>query len=256
MFAGGCKNQAFQWDLATNQTKVVGAHSAPIKECKWIPEANMLATASWDKTLCYWDLRQQNPAAKVQLPERAYCMDVAYPMLVVATAERKVQIYELRSGPSKPYQTMDSMLKFQSRSLACFPDKSGFALGSIEGRVAIMHVEANMKQKNFAFKCHRVKDEVYAVNSLAFHQRYGTFATCGSDGKYVFWDKDSKTRLKLFQRNNQPITASEFSPDGTIFAYALSYDWSKGLEYHNPKKCPPQIMLHPVQDSEIQPKKK
>jgi mRNA export factor len=36
---------------------------------------------------------------------------------------------------------MQSPLKHQSRTIACFNDKSGFALGSIEGRVAIHHVE-------------------------------------------------------------------------------------------------------------------
>jgi hypothetical protein len=38
-------------------------------------------------------------------------------------------------------QRIQSPLRYQSRSLACFPDKKGFALGSIEGRVAIHHVE-------------------------------------------------------------------------------------------------------------------
>lgn len=49
---------------------------------------------------------------------------------------------------------------------------------------------------------------------------------------YIFWDKDSKQRLKMFKGTDepgraQPITCSTFNRDGTIFAYALSYDWSK-----------------------------
>lgn len=32
---------------------------------------------------------------------------------------------------------------------------SGFALGSIEGRVAVQLVDANNPKDNFTFKCHR-----------------------------------------------------------------------------------------------------
>lgn len=39
----------------------------------------------------------------------------------------------------------------------CFPptDKSGYLIGSIEGRVAVHHVEEANQSKNFTFKCHR-----------------------------------------------------------------------------------------------------
>lgn len=43
----------------------------------------------------YWDLRTPNPVSTVTLPERCYAMDVVYPLLVVGTAERHVQIFNL-----------------------------------------------------------------------------------------------------------------------------------------------------------------
>ena len=91
-----------------------------------------------------------------------------------------------------------------ARVVACFPDKGGFALGSIEGRVTIQHTAQDKQAKNFAFKCHRQEvrsqpAEVYAVNAITFHPR-GTFATAGGDGCISFWDKDEKQRLKLFPR--------------------------------------------------------
>ena len=42
-------------------------------------------------------------------------------------------------------------------------------VGSIEGRVAVQHVEDSMQSKNFTFKCHRDGNDVYAVNSIVFH---------------------------------------------------------------------------------------
>ena len=37
--------------------------------------------------------------------------------------------------------------------------------------------------------------------------------------------------------------------DGTIFAYAVSYDWSKGSEHYNPRTN--HLLLHPVPETEI-----
>ena len=51
----------------------------------------------------YWDLRTANPIATVQLPERCYTFDIQYPLLVVGTAERHIQIYNL-TNPSTAYK--------------------------------------------------------------------------------------------------------------------------------------------------------
>ena len=55
---------------------------------------NMLITASWDRTVRYWDLRQPNPVHTQQLPERVYAMDAVFPVLVVGLADagRKIQV--------------------------------------------------------------------------------------------------------------------------------------------------------------------
>jgi mRNA export factor len=120
-------------------------------------------------------------------------------------------------------------------------------VGSIEGRVAVQHIDEAQQSKNFTFKCHRDNNDIYAVNAISFHPVHATFATSGSDGAYNFWDKDSRQRLKALQRCNPPIPCSAFNHDGTIFAYAVSYDWSKGAENHTPAQAQNFILLHPTQ---------
>eukprot|EP01112_Ceratiomyxa_fruticulosa_P018379 TRINITY_DN5863_c0_g1_i1.p1 TRINITY_DN5863_c0_g1~~TRINITY_DN5863_c0_g1_i1.p1 ORF type:complete len:345 (-),score=62.98 TRINITY_DN5863_c0_g1_i1:37-1071(-) len=249
VYAGGCDNKAKLWNLATNQLSQVALHSAPIKSVFWVEEIQALATGSWDKTLKYWDTRQSTPVHSISLPERVYCMDFMYPLAVVGTAERHVIIYDLRK-PTVEFKRITSPLKYQSRVLTCFPDKTGFALGSIEGRVAIHHVEDKDATSNFAFKCHREGMEIYSVNAINFHPTFGTFATAGSDGAFNFWDKDSKQRLKQFSRASQPIPCAAFNNDGTIYAYAVSYDWSRGSEFYNPG-AQNYILLHPTTEGEI-----
>jgi mRNA export factor len=139
-------------------------------------------------------------------------------------------------------------LKYQHRCVTIFKDKqnrpAGFALGSIEGRVAIQYINpVNPTKENFTFKCHRSvvtaagqTQDIYAVNDIAFHPTYGTLATVGSDGRYYFWDKDARTKLKNSEAMEQPISSCCFNHTGHVFAYSVSYDWSKGHEHYNPSK--------------------
>eukprot|EP00899_Mesostigma_viride_P024479 jgi/Mesvir1/5215/Mv15345-RA.1 len=252
VFSGGCDRQAKMWPVATGgAATTVAQHDQPISALSWVPEMNCLVTCSWDKTLKYWDTRQSTPACTVQLPDKGYCMSVRHPLLVVGTADRNLLVYNL-TNPQVEYKRIQSPLKYMTRCVATFPDKTGYLVGSIEGRVAVQHVDDSLSSKNFTFKCHRDNNDIYSVNSLSFHPTHGTFATTGSDGAYNFWDKDSKQRLKAFNRCNAPIPASCFNHDGSIFAYAVSYDWSKGAEAYNPN-TPNQnhILLHITQEVDV-----
>ena len=261
MVFAGCGDGSLQmWRLGQPQAQQVGKHDAPIKHSFHVAETNVVLTGGWDKSVRAWDCRTPNPVATIPLPERCYAMDVRHPLLVVGTAERKVCIYDLSSANwQQPYRVEDSPLRHQTRCVAAFPDREGFAIGSIEGRVGIHHVDPKNAHRNFAFKCHRETQDaragqtglcnIYAVNSIAFHH-LGTFATAGSDGVYNYWDKDSKQRLMQFKKAAQTISTACFSPSGGLYAYALSYDWSRGSESHSPQ-IPNQIMIHRVQKDEI-----
>ena len=239
------------WSLATNQSTVVGRHDAPIRHCFFVPQLNnMVVTGAWDRTLKYWDLRSPTPVHTQAVPDRVYAMDLAYPLAVVGTANRRIQVFNL-TNPGAPYKDIESPLKFQTRCVACFPDTTGYLVGSIEGRVAVQHVEDAAQAKNFTFKCHREGADIYAVDSMAFHPQFGTFVTTGADGAYNFWDKDSKQRLKAMAKANAPIPAGTFNRDGSIYAYAVCYDWSHGHAGHNPAAAQTHILLHPTQEGEV-----
>jgi mRNA export factor len=251
VFSAGCDKTAKMWNIAQpgHQGQQIAAHNEAIKCIAHVTVPSpMVVTGSWDKTIKYWDTRQPTAACTVQLTERCYAMDAVGSLLCCATADRKISIYNLAS-PQQPFKIMDSPLRHQSRCIACFPDQSGFALGSIEGRVAIQYVQDQQPSKNFAFKCHRdnSNNDIYPVNAIAFH-KFGTFATAGSDGSFHFWDKDSKQRLKQFNKQATSITACAFNAPGDLFAYAVSYDWCKGAEHANQTN---KIMLHDTKENEI-----
>ena len=91
--------------------------------------------------------------------------------------------------------------------MRCFPNKSGYVVSSIEGRVAVEYLDpsAEAQKKKYAFKCHRMKENgienIYPVNAISFHKEYNTFATGGSDGYVNIWDGYNKKRLCQFHRS-------------------------------------------------------
>lgn len=263
MASGGADKAGRVIDLGSGSTQQVAAHDEPIKCIRWVDVPNsaqqMLVTGSWDKTIKYWDLRAQQPVASVQCQDRVYALDVKDKLLVVGTADRYINIISL-SDPAKFYKTMQSPLKWQTRVVSCVIDASGFAVGSIEGRCAFQYVEEKDASSNFSFKCHRetppnARDisNVYSVNAISFHPVHGTFSTAGSDGTFHFWDKDAKHRLKGYPNVGGTISATNFNRDGNIFAYAVSYDWSKGFSANN-QNYPNKVMLHPVAPDECKPR--
>ena len=68
-----------------------------------------------------------------------------------------------------------------------------------------------------------------------------------------FWDKDSKQRLKAMAKCAAPIPACAFNMDGSMLAYAVSYDWSKGAEAHAPGAAN-RLYLHATQEAEVKPR--
>jgi len=252
----GCADGSLKrWTMASNTVELLGKHDAGIKEVRWIPEMNVCVTGSWDKTIKVWDGRAPQAQGTINAPERVYCMDTASPRVVVGCADKKVHVFDLRA-PTAAAQSIEPLIKMQLRSLACFPNKTSFAVGSIEGRVAIHYFDQVQQSQNFAFKCHRAgqnQNEIYAVNVIKSHP-LGTFVTCGSDGTLNIWDKDSRQRLKAFNKCPAPISAAAFNDAGTILAYSPSYDWSKGHE--GAGKYPSQIFLHACSEMDVKPRPK
>jgi mRNA export factor len=229
----------------------IGAHTTAVKSVGLIKSSNLIVSGGYDKKLNFWDARSPNPAWSIDLPERCYDIDVQENLMVVATAEKHVLVYDV-SGQPREHMRKISPLKYQTRCVRCFPDMSGFAIGSIEGRVGIQYNNKAQEGKNFSFKCHRQNQDVYAVNAIAFHP-IGIFATVGSDGAITFWDKDNKQKLKGFAAVGKPIPCANFNAQGNLFAYAKSYDWSKGSTHYAPG-TPNEIMIHYTTEEEVKPK--
>ncbi|GJN39542.1 hypothetical protein PR202_gb28667 [Eleusine coracana subsp. coracana] len=248
VFSGGCDKQVKMWPLLSGgQPQQVAQHDAPVKEIAWIPQMNLLVSGSWDKTLRYWDTRQSNPVHVQPLPERCYALTVNYPLMIVGTADRNLVVFNLQN-PQTEFKRIQSPLKYQTRCLAAFPDQQGFLVMLYFFACPFV---SHLRDLNFSC-LNDLYVPLYSFYNLS--QVHHTFATAGSDGAFNFWDKDSKQRLKAFSRCPLPIPCSTFNSDGSIFAYAVCYDWSRGAENHNPATAKTSIYLHSPQEAEVKGK--
>jgi len=256
-FSGGLDKQIKLYEANTAVERTIGTHENPVKCVEYNSLRNVLISGSWDATIKLWDGRSKSfqPIGTYNQPERVYTMSTVNETLVVGTAGRSVHIYDLRNM-SEPQQRRESSLKNQTRCIRCFPDGAGYALSSIEGRVAIEYFDPSpdSQARKYAFKCHRINvngvDTIYPVNTMAFHQRFGTFVTGGGDGIVNVWDGQHKKRLYQYRKYPTSIAALAFSQDGSTLAIASSYTFEEGERDHPLD----QIFVRSVQESEVMPK--
>ncbi len=112
----------------------------------------------------------------------------------------------------KPWQQRESSLKFLTRVVSCMPSDAGYATSSIEGRggsrVVQDTAESQAPQVRFQVPPAGGPEEdgggdiVYPVNALAFHARYGTFASGGGDGTVALWDAEAKRRMRQIPKSS------------------------------------------------------
>lgn len=254
-YSGGLDKTLKTIDFNSQKDECIGVHEAPIKCVNYCNELNCLITGSWDKTIKVWDMRQSKEVGTYLQHEKVYSMDLAGEILVVATANKNILIWDLRNMGSTQQRRV-SNLKYQIRCLRCFATKKGFVMGSIEGRVAVDFLDSDIVlRERYAFKCHRAKvsgiEYIYPVHSIAFNQQHNTFASGGGDKLVNIWDGFNKKRLCQFNPYPSDISSLSFHPDGTQIAIASSTALpEEGKEY--PRDT---IFIRKVLEVEAKPKK-
>ena len=160
-----------------------------------------------------------------------------------------------------------SPLKYPTSAICCFADGKGFAVGSIEGRCGIVNVSFScggdkITDTDFCFKCHRQDNaasgdgDAYTVNCISFNKLHNTFSTVGSDGTYIVWNKDTKSRYKSSKPAPLPMSVVAFSDDASMLAFCSCEDWSKGFETARNRLNTVKIYLRKCEKDDVYKPKK
>lgn len=264
---GGCINTHVKaFDVSTGKLISVGKHDSPVKDVFWVPGgANMVMSTSYDKTIRFWDLRQQNPAAGYSVGHKIYCADLVGPAVVLGLSEEKLLVFGLQNMQAmlgkQNLDYIESPLG-QGSQLTCvafFTDGGGVGTASHDGRANLSKLDVDTSGKPklgniMTFKCHKLdqgsQQMLYPVHGIGFHPAAKSFVyTAGGEGNIFFWDYSAKNKITGFSYGKVPVTRVKMSPDGTLMAYALGYDWAKGIEGYMSHK--PKLAVHMMQESEL-----
>lgn len=242
-YFAGCTKSAVMWDLNSGQKAVVATHDLPISSLAHItiPQAmsEILVTSSWDGKLRWWDARQMRCTNEQNLNEPIFAIDAqkTYPMLAAATG-RTVHVYNLQSMQKFKQLEPPDIVKFNIRCLSCSPTFDGVCIGTSEGRSSFIPFEAG---SGCTFKNHiadyRSQYIMRQTNFCAHHPSLPVYITGGGDGKIVVINRELRKILtslectEKFENEPVPIAAGDISADGSLLAYAYSYDWAMGAEY-------------------------
>ncbi|KAI3956728.1 hypothetical protein MKW92_048379 [Papaver armeniacum] len=249
-------NQVRCWEIQRSGTSISSvakasiSHEQPVLCSAWKDDGTAVFSGGCDKQVKMWPLLSGGQAETVAVHD-APVKEVAWlpemNLLVTGSWDKTLKYWDIRQKtapvhtqqlPERCYAlsvkyplmvvgTADRNLIYQTKCVSVFPDQ----------QVGVHHLDEALKKElpSNATEWGRR----YSVNSINFHPVHRTLATAGSDGVFSFWDKDSA-----------------FNDDGSIYAYAVCYDWSKGAENHKPATARASIFLHLPPDSDVKPKSK
>jgi cell cycle arrest protein BUB3 len=246
-FSCGLDWEVRRINLESGEQTILSTHDKGVRSVIFSPNHNLLISGSWDSTLHLHNLDRPGEFCTVPLPSKVFSVSASPTRLVVAMANRAVNIYELETLARaanqggdvvqvEPWQTRESSMKYMTRAVACMPNDAGYASSSIEGRVAVEWFDPSdeSQSRKYAFKCHRQQvdgqDVVYPVHALAFHPVHGTFASGGGDGVVALWDGVAKRRIRQYQRFPAAVSCMSFSANGKYMAVGVSPGFEDGQD--------------------------
>ncbi|WP_293068235.1 MULTISPECIES: hypothetical protein [unclassified Moorena] len=192
------------------KTKFQG-HQSSVNSISFSQNGQMLASASWDKTVRVWDLEGNQLALFKghQSSVNSVSFSRNGQMLASASWDKKVRLWDLQGNQLALFKGHQSPVW----SVSFSRDGQMLASASKDNTVRVWNLEGNQLA---LFEGHQD-----SVNSVSF-SRDGKVLASGSYDKTVrVWDLQGN-QLALFEGHQGPVNSVSFSRDGKVLASASS----------------------------------
>ncbi|KAI9111681.1 hypothetical protein K1719_017371 [Acacia pycnantha] len=243
-FAAGSDGLIRRYNLHLGIIDTIGNHDDIATCIGYANETCQLITVGFDKLLL-WDIRVENaPTCSKILGAEVNSMSVSRLNLTVGIGT-SVHIYDLRYF-DKPVASSEPHKGTQIRCVSSIPYTRGFAVGSVDGRVALQISDSSSSNDiEFIFRCtpKSVDGRHYlaSVNDIIFSPLVqGAFATGDNEGYVILWDAGSRKRLIELPKYPNSVASFSYNHVGQLLAVASSYTYQEAKEIEEP----PCIFIH------------
>ncbi|XP_015895138.3 mitotic checkpoint protein BUB3.3 [Ziziphus jujuba] len=249
-FTAGSDGSITRYDLHSAICDTIGNHDDIATCIGYSDETCQVITAGMDRKILSWDTRLVKNMCFAHLGSEVDSMSLSVFDMVIAIGA-SVHMYDLRKI-ERPFQSKKLDLG-QIKCVGSYPYFKGFAVGSVDGRVAVdLSFPSDSDDIRYMFRCHpKSTDGRYhleAVNDIAFNPLFtGAFVTGDKEGYVIAWDAQSRRKQFELPRFPNSVASLSFNQGGQLLAIASSYTYQEANEIEDL----PLIFIHKIDDGNI-----
>ncbi|XP_022973311.1 mitotic checkpoint protein BUB3.3 [Cucurbita maxima] len=238
-----------RYDLQSGISETIGKHDDIATNISYSDQTCQIVTAGLDGKILLWDTRREKCVSFVRnRGSDVVSMSISGFNLIVASG---VCVYSLDlRNIQKPVQLTDSCMKVPVACVSSVPYTEGFAVGSVDGRVALEIACLDQADDiRYIFWCHPKskgrRKHLESVNDIGFNPIHpGAFATGDNAGFVSVWDFQSKRRILELPRFPNSVASLSYNCGGQVLAVASSCTYQEAKE----REDPPQVFLHVIEE--------
>ncbi|KAF4374164.1 hypothetical protein G4B88_020556 [Cannabis sativa] len=234
-FSAGSDGSIRRYDFHSGTSEVVGNHDDLSICVGYSNETCQVISVGLDNKILAWDTRMEKELlCLVNVGSEVQSLSLSGFEMMVAVG-RSVYVYDLRNL-AKSIPSKKSDMDVNIKCISSVPHSRGFAVGSVDGRVALeMSSSSDSNDIRYMFRCHPKSTEkrlhLVSVNDIVFNTLMDSaFYTGDNEGYVIGWDAQSRKRLFELPRYPNSISSLSINNKGQLLAVASSYTYQEAKE--------------------------
>ncbi|KAK9090521.1 hypothetical protein Sjap_023698 [Stephania japonica] len=229
-------------DLHSNIHTLLGNHDDLVTCVEYSEESCQTITGGLDRKIISWDMRMENSIGFSKVIDGELESMSLHGFHLILACGTSINMYDLRCL-KEPLHTKESCVDYRIRCIRLFPNCQGYAVGSIDGRVAVEFLsQYDTNELSYTFRCHpKSKDGMYylaSVNDIVFHPScHSAFVTGDNEGYVIKWDSHCRKRLFELPKYQGCVASLSYNHGEQLLAVASSQTFQEANEIEAPQIC-------------------